>query len=98
MIKLMVYKVEGSNYTLIDEKENKYQLELKFFDIEKQPNIGSVILMHESLLDPNYIEYDKLYYFGALDKPYGRKVKKGDIDFISIKIDDDIINLKRFFG
>lgn len=98
MKKLMVYKVDGNNYTLIDENENQYQLCLKFFDLEKQPNVGSVILMHESLLDPNYIEYDTLYYFGALDKPYGRNVKKGDVDFISIKTDDIVTNLKRFFG
>lgn len=98
MVKLLVCKIENNNYTLLDEEGTQYQFVLNFFDLQKKPNIGTVILMHQELLNPEYEEYNTTYSFGPLDQPYGRSVTPESVDFIAIKTDNVITNLKRFFG
>ena len=100
MEKLKITNIQNNTYTLENEQTYlTYKFELKFFDLPNQLKVGDIIGMHKQLLNPNYVEYSTIYYFGSLDAPYGRKVKsKEDIDVIGIKTNCETIFLKRFFG
>ena len=100
MEKLEVLKVEGNNYTLKNEKDNKtYNFVLTFFDVDGGVVVGDVISVHQELLDPKYEEYSTEYYFGPVDQVYGRAVKGAeDKDVIAITKGRKTIVLKRFFG
>lgn len=95
-----IVKIENRYYTLKNIKTGKtYRLAIKFFDYDQQIKVGTIIGLHSELLDPNYQEYSTEYYFGPIDEPYGRKVDgKDDINVIGIKIGNEKIYLKRFFG
>ena len=96
---LKIIKIDGKEYTLVDSDGKKYQLTLRFFDLEEQLSPGDMIKFHPDLLDKNYVEYSTSYIFGGLDKPYGRKItSKDNVDCIAIKTIEKVIYLKRFFG
>lgn len=100
MEKLLIKKIDENFFTLQNILTEKvYQLELTFFDFEEKLSEGDIIFMHKELLDPNYVEFAKHYYFGALNQPYGREITSSDnIDCIGLIIKDKKIALKRFFG
>jgi len=100
MRKLVIVKKEDNEYTLKDlASGDVYKLEITFFDLDENPDVGDVIAMHKEQLDPSYIEYTKEFYFGGLDKPYGRAVKDKDhLDFIAVNVKGKKTGLKRFFG
>ena len=100
MEKLVISKIENGEYTLVNlQSKKEYTFYLKFFSLESEVKVGTMLLLHEELLDPNYEEYSDEYYFGPIDEKYGRQVKgPEDIDVIAVKLEDKIITLKRFFG
>lgn len=100
MVKLIVRKIEDTKYTLEREITNElYEFNLTFFDLKKDVEVGDVIGMNEELLNPNFEEYSKSYYFGPIDQAYGREVKNpDDIELIAIEQGAITTVLKRFFG
>jgi len=99
MEKLKIMKIENNTYTLLNKDGEKFEFNLTFYDLEENLVQGDFIYFNKHLLNPNYKEYNKTYFFGPLDEVYGREIKsKEDIDLIKIKLGDKTIFLKRFFG
>ena len=100
MVELLVTYKENKTYTLQNiQTKQRYVLRLTFFDMNKEICQGDILEFHKELLDPNYSEYSDEYYFGALDKPYGRKIENYQHkDVICVNIKGEKIFLKRFFG
>ena len=95
---LKIEKIENSRYTLVNDEGVVLDIKLKFYGLTQNPNKGDYIYINDALLDPKYKEYSKSYYFGPLDEPYGRKVTENDIDFLTLDINGNKVNLKRFYG
>ena len=96
----LVTNIENNEYTLKNIETNvSYIKKIWFYDLQKKVSVGDVITMHHELFDPNYLEYDRHYTFGALDKPYGRVIDSADhLDVICVKQQNKKTVLKRFFG
>lgn len=95
-----VGKIDANNYHLVNIATGEnYKLKLTFYGIQNAVKIGDLISMHAELLDANYVEYSNHYYFGPLDEPSGRKItSKTHKDYIAIKTENKIIELKRLWG
>ena len=99
MIKLEIDNINKYTYKLKDEKKNKYDLNLEFFDIEEEPKVGDYIYISAELLDPKFEGYSTSYTFGNLKSKYGKEnIKLGDIDVIKIVTNRLEISLKRLYG
>ena len=85
--------------TVKDEKENKYTLNLDFFDIEESPKVGDYIYISAELLNPKYAGYSTSYTFGKLENKYGKEnVSMNDIDVIKVVTNNLEIYQKRLYG
>lgn len=93
--KLIIEKIEGIKYSLIDDKNVKYNLTLEFHDLEnpiKEKNI--IYINEETLKNPN-----TLYSFGSLSSKYGKVVTPKDYeDLLILIVDNKEIYLKRLYG
>ena len=99
MEKLRIEKIENNNYVLVNKSGEKFEFNLTFYDLEENLSKGDFLYFNKELLNPEYKEYSKTYFFGPLDEVSGREIKsKDDIDLIKIKLGDKTIYLKRFFG
>ena len=99
MVRLKIINKENYLYDLRDEKENNYQFNLEFFDIDQPPEVGDYISFSEKLLNPSYPGYSTNYTFGNLDSKYGKKdIMPTDIDVIKIETLEKEISLKRLYG
>ena len=96
MIKLIIENIEGYNYTLKDNDNNRYKINIEFYDIDELPKIGNAIYINNKLL--NKIN-NNVASFGKLDGVYGRKIMdENDEDVIGVSIHDKVIYLKRYYG
>ena len=99
MTKLKIIKKEGFIYTLKDNKEREYVLNIEFHDISKDPEVGDSISISAELLNTNYAGYSTCYTFGSLESEYGKtEIKLNDIDVIILETEDKEIYLKRLYG
>lgn len=100
MVRLNVIEIHDRNFVLeANETKERFEFQIKFFDIPKEVVVGDVLMVNEVLLDKNYKEYSKKLQFGALDEPYGRKIDSRDHkDLICVIKDGQEYWLKRFFG
>ncbi|MBP3502364.1 MAG: hypothetical protein J6K42_02660 [Clostridia bacterium] len=99
MIRLKIKSKKNNNYILKDEKNNIYNLNFEFFDIEKEPKENDYINISAELLNPQYKEYTTYFSFGSIENICGRKdVTLNDVDVIKIEIEDKEIYLKRLYG
>ena len=57
MIKLEIVDKNNYEYTLKDERDNNYILNLDFFDIEEKPKNGDYIYINKELLNSKYEGY-----------------------------------------
>ena len=91
---------KGNLYTLLFRRAGTlHKLYIKFFDYDQYIQVGATIAMHEELVDPNHSGYKTEYYFGAMDEKYGRNItNKDDLDVIIIRVGNEKIYLKRFYG
>lgn len=93
MKELKITNIEGYNYYFIDDDNKEYNLNIEFYDIEKKPTTGDIIYINEILLK------DRVLSFGPLNGIYGKKVEKNiDKDILVLKIDNELIYLKRYYG
>ena len=98
MIELKIVRLDDREYFLEDENSNQYKFQIKFFDLEK-PVVGDSLVFNEKLLNRGYKEYSNKLMFGALDKPYGRKIESRDHpDLLCVKKGGKEYWLKRFWG
>ena len=99
MIKLEIVDKNNYEYTLKDERDNNYILNLDFFDIEEKPKNGDYIYINTELLNSKYEGFSTSYTFGSLENKYGREnILIDDIDVIKVVIDNMEIYLKRLYG
>lgn len=99
MIKLKIISKDNYTYKLEDEKNNKYDLNLEFFDIETTPKVGDYIHISAELLNPKYAGYSTSYTFGKLENEYGKSdISLTDIDVIKVVANNLEIYLKRLYG
>ena len=95
-----IISIEGNKYTLKNLQTGDIVcLKLKFFDLETPLQLGDKIFMHSELINADYEEYSLVYFFGAINQKYGRKItSKNDRDLMFVVTDNHTILLKRFFG
>ena len=99
MKKIKIIKKDKYIYTLKDNNNKQYTLNLEFIDIDTMPDKNDYIYISEKLLDKNYKEYSNMYTFGPLDSSYGRIIdNENNPDIIRIDIGKNSIYLKRFYG
>ena len=101
MEELLIREIRGNEFRVIHcDTYKTYNIRMTFYDLEQPLKAGDTIFMHKELLDPKSQNYFFEYYFGALDKPYGKQVTSlDDIDAIKIVTEEDKeIILKRFYG
>jgi hypothetical protein len=100
MVELKIVEKQDREYTLENtQTKQQHKFQIKFFDLEKEVEVGDSLLMNEDYLDRNYKEYSRRLQFGALDKPYGRKIDSREHpDLLCVKKGNEEYWLKRFFG
>ena len=99
MKKLKIIQKDNYLYTLKDNNNKQYNINIEFQDTNIIPNINDCIYISEKLLDNNYNEYSTIYTSGSLDSIYGRKIdNENNPDIIRIDIKDKTIYLKRLYG
>ena len=99
MIKLEIVDKNNFDYILKDIKENIYNLNMEFLDIEQKIEIGNYVFLHEKLLNSKYVGYSTSYTFGNLENKYGKdNIELNDIDVIKVVMNDKSIYLKRLYG
>ena len=96
MIKVIITEIDGYNYTLKDNKEKSYKINIEFYGLYSNPTINDVIYINEKLLQE--IE-NKPVSFGPLDEKYGKTINyNNNTDIICITTKEGNIYLKRFYG
>ena len=65
MKKLLILEIDKYIYTLRDDNNNKYILNLDFFEV--QPSVNDIIYIDEELLNQK-----NFYTFGPLEGEYGK--------------------------
>ena len=50
MIKVIITEIDGYNYTLKDNKEKSYKINIEFYGLSSNPTINDVIYINEKLL------------------------------------------------
>ena len=96
MIKLIITKIDGYNYYLVDEENREYKINIEFYGLEDSPKEQDLIYMNEELLKE---VNNNIVSFGPIEEIYGRKIESNnDKDLIYLNIKNKITYLKRFYG
>ena len=99
MVKLEIINKNDCLFNLKDDRNNKYEFCIEFYDIDVSPEIGDYINISAELLNPRYAGYSTLYAFGNLENPCGREnLDIDDIDIIKVITKNKEIILKRLYG
>ena len=88
MKKLIIKEVNNYDYSLIDEKNNNYQLNIEFYSNYK-PQINDIIYLDDSILEEiNLYAFDEVF-----------KTRNIDIsDFIKVVSNDKEYYFQRRYG
>ena len=91
---------EYGEINFIDTKDKKeYSFVMQFLTSDYTLKIGDNFYIQDSLLNPAYAEYSKMYTFDDLDSKYGRAIKdENDVNLISIVQNKKRYDLKRVYG
>ena len=96
MVKLKIININDYEYSLKDEEEHNYIINMEFFDVDENPRIGDYIYINKELLNPKYDGYSTSYTFGSLENKYGKEnIQMEDIDVIKVTLNNKEIYLKR---
>lgn len=99
MVKLKIININDYEYSLKDEEEHNYIINMEFFDVDEKPRIGDYIYINKELLNPKYDGYSTSYTFGSLENKYGKEnIQMEDIDVIKVTLKNKEIYLKRLYG
>ena len=69
MKELLVIEKNNDRYILIDEYNNKYDLNIHIMDIDYEIMVGDTLY-----IDSGMIRDERVFTFGKLDSEYGRKI------------------------
>ena len=95
MKKLMIVKKDKYEYELKDTDNGEYQLNMEFYNVGKDPEVGDFLFMSEKLLQEN----NAVLSFDTFESEYGRKIENAlDDDIVVLMIKDEKIYLKRVYG
>ena len=95
MKKLMIVKKDKYEYVLKDTDNGEYQLNMEFYNVEKDPEVGDYLFMSEKILQEN----NAVLSFDTFESEYGRKIENAlDDDIVVLMIKDEKIYLKRVYG
>ena len=93
MKKCKIEKINNYYYSLKDNHNNKYEINIEFYDINDKICVGDTIYINEKLLKENILN------FGLIDSIYGRKIDNfNDIDIIVLETKRKKLYLKRIYG
>lgn len=96
MIKVIIKQIDGYNYTLKDNKEKTYKINMEFYGLSSNLTINDLIYINEKLLQETE---NKSISFGPLGEKYGKSINYNDnTDIICISTKEGNIYLKRFYG
>ncbi len=97
--KLTILKQDKKLYTLMDNKNNIYTIEIDFKNVPYIPTIRNIIVIDEILLDKNNPNYCFLYCFGTMDNEYGRNPENiNDEDLMIVENNEVFYKYKRLYG
>lgn len=100
MVTLEVLKKNENDEYLLKERKTgkKFSLVFVFYD-SAQPEMGDVIVLHESLLDRKSNNFCQPYYFGGLENSFGRESEiLGDDELLYLHCKDKQMIFKRLYG
>ena len=99
MVKLKIKNIDDGVFTLVDDSNFEYNINIEFLDIQEQPKIGDFIYFSAQLLDSKYPGYSTFYTFGSLNNKYGKEIDVNmEKDIIIYETADKRIFLKRLYG
>lgn len=95
MIELMINKIEGYNYSLIDKEKNEYTLNLEFYDLKDEVKAYDKILMPKRILK----QKNMMLNYGLLDNICGKIItNSNEEDLLVLITKNKNIYLKRLYG
>ena len=96
MIRLVIKRVLGYNYLLVDNEDKEYNVNIEFYGIDENPMQGDIIFLNEDLL--NDIN-NNMVSFGPLGEKYGKDISSSsDKDVVYLSCKYGAVYLKRFYG
>ena len=94
MKELLVIEKNDDRYILIDEYNNKYDLNIHIMDIDYEIMVGDTLY-----IDGGMIRDERVFTFGKLDSEYGRKIdNNNDKEVVVFKQKDNKYYMKRYYG
>ena len=94
MKELLVNENNEDIYILIDEYNNKYDLNIHIMDIDYEIIVGDTLY-----IDGGMIRDERVFTFGKLDSEYGRKIdNNNDKEVVVFKQKDNKYYMKRYYG
>ena len=94
MKELLVIEKNDDRYILIDEYNNKYDLNIHIMDIDYEIVVGDTLY-----IDSGMIRDERVFTFGKLDSEYGRKIdNNNDKEVVVFKQKDNKYYMKRYYG
>ena len=94
MKELLVIEKNDDRYILIDEYNNKYDLNIYIMDIDYEIMVGDTLY-----IDGGMIRDERVFTFGKLDSEYGRKIdNNNDKEVVVFKQKDNKYYMKRYYG
>ena len=93
MKKLVIKNIEHYNYTLQDDREDNYIINIEFYNLNTTIAIDDILYMDESLLKENMLS------IGLLNDPCGKDIKTSENkDIIDLQTKGKRFYLKRIYG
>lgn len=93
MKKLVIKNIDHYNYTLQDDREDNYIINIEFYNLNTTITIDDILYMDESLLKENMLS------IGLLNDPYGKDIKTSENkDIIVLQTKGKRFYLKRIYG
>ena len=94
MKKVKILKIDNYIYTLIDDDNNKYNLNFEFIDLNKNISVNDDMYINEELLNEK-----EFYTFGVLSSEFGKEIESElDDDILIIESKEGRVYLKRLYG
>ena len=96
----LVINIDKNKLTLLNTYNGKEVTHLfTFYDLPRPLKSGDKIAFHSEILDKKYKEYNAHYFFGPTEQEYGRDIQnEQNFDFLALKLDNEKVFLKRFYG
>ena len=91
MKKYTITKIDNYKYTLLDEKDNIYEINLELM------NINYKLQVNDILYASNFTNHTQ-YTYGPLNGPYGKDLSTNKEDVLIIDNYKEKIYLQRYYG